>query len=300
MRIAVGVGALAIAAVLFVPTGANASATGDPVRPTPPASDSAFPSDTKLRTFAYGPHIRQRMDVWWHPEGDARPAVFVVHGGWWAGGDKNHMTQVSQSYVDLGYTVVNINYRLSRDASWPAQRTDAIDAIATMRRNAARFNMDPDRYVIIGFSAGGHIAASVGTYGDGLPGLRGVVGVSPVISPLTAYADGDEGADLEQRKLRKAAIALAGGCGPTECPRTWSSMEVPFHATPGDAPVLTVHSTDEFVPPYQSELLQQTLGDVGVEVIIRTVPGNQHSAPLYRVPGVADHIRSWIIAKLVG
>jgi acetyl esterase/lipase len=240
------------------------------------------------------------MDVWWHPDADKRPAVFVIHGGWWSGGDKKYMTQISRTYAQLGFTVVNVNYRLSGDAPWPAQRTDVLDAIATVRRHAAMLHTDPDRYVIMGFSAGGHLATAVGTYGDGVPGLRGVVGVSPVISPLTAFADGEEGAGLEQRKLRKAAVELAGGCDPTECAGIWSSMEVPFHATPGDAPVLTVHSRDEFVPPYHSELLKEALQGVGVKMTIRTLPGYQHSAPLYREPGVADHIQAWIISKLSG
>jgi acetyl esterase/lipase len=158
--------------------------------------------------------------------------------------------------------------------------------------------MDPERYAMIGFSAGGHIAAAVGTYGDGVPGLRGVAGISPVVSPETAYEDGDLGADFEQRKLRKATIALAGDCDPTKCPRTWASMEVPLHASAGDAPMLSVHSTDEFVPPYQSEMLKQALNEVGVAMNIRVIPGSQHSSPLYREPGVAESVQSWIIARL--
>jgi acetyl esterase/lipase len=261
--------------------------------PTP----SPSPVATQVRTFSYGPHAQQRMDVWWHPEGVPRPAVFVIHGGWWSGGDKKYMTEVSRAYAHLGYTVVNLDYRLSGDAPWPAQRTDALTAIQAVRRHAAQFNTDPDRYVVIGFSAGGHIAAAVGTYGDGQPGLRGVVGISPVVSPMTAYADGDEGADPEQRKLRKAAIALAGGCLPTTCPRTWSSMETPLHATPGDAPMLSVHSMDEFVPPYQSEILQAALAEAGVKMTVKTMPGAAHSAPLYREPGVAESVEQWITAR---
>ncbi|MEV0969161.1 alpha/beta hydrolase [Microtetraspora glauca] len=303
-RTAVGVGSLALAAVLLAPSGADAAAD-DPTpspspSPSPTATVTATPlsSDTTVRTFSYGSHARQRMDVWWHSTGERRPAVFIIHGGWWSGGDKKYTTSISRSYAQLGYTVITINYRLSGDAPWPAQRSDALDAIATVRRHAEVFNMDPDRYVVLGFSAGGHIAAAVGTYGNGLPGLRGVVGVSPVISPLTAFTDGDEGGDAYQRKLRKATVALAGGCGPTQCPKIWSSMEVAFHASASDAPMLTVHSLDEFVPPYQSELLKQALEEVGVKMTIRTMPGAQHSAPLYREVGVAEGVQSWIAARL--
>ncbi|WP_232326773.1 alpha/beta hydrolase [Microbispora sp. ATCC PTA-5024] len=314
VRAALGAGALALAAVVAAPGSAGATtavaamhadpAPGATASPTPSASPSPSASasataDVRIRTFAYGSHARQRMDVWWHTGGPRRPAVFVIHGGWWSGGDKKYMTQVSRSYSQLGYTVVNIDYRLSGDAPWPAQRSDALDAITTVRRHAALFNTDPDRYVVVGFSAGGHIATAVGTYGDGLPGLRGVVGVSPVVSPLAAYADGEPGVSgAEQRKLRAAAVALAGGCTPAQCPKTWSSMEVPFHASPGDAPVFTVHSENEFVPPYESEALKQALAEVGVPMTIKTMPGVQHSAPLYRERGVAEAVDAWIVARL--
>jgi acetyl esterase/lipase len=238
------------------------------------------------------------MDVWWHEDGPRRPAVFVIHGGWWSSGDKKYETAVSRSYYDLGYTVVNLNYRLSTEAAWPAQRTDTRDAIATLRRHAAPFNTDPNRYVILGFSAGGHIATAAGAYGSGLPGLRGVVGISPVVSPLTAYADGGKGASPDQRKLRTAAVRLAGGCTPSQCPGTWASMEVPFQASAGDPPMFTVHSDAEFVPPYESEMLQEALGVAGVRMTIKTMPGIQHSAPLYREHGVAEAVQAWIAARL--
>ncbi|WP_245966660.1 alpha/beta hydrolase [Sphaerisporangium album] len=307
-------GALALAAALLTPAAvapAGAATVPPPsATPTPTVTSTPAPTQSRppaqdplaftvTRTFSYGPRARQRMDVWWQPDGVRRPAVFVLHGGWWSGGDKKYMTAVTKSYAELGYTVFNLNYRLSSDAAWPAQRSDTLAAIALARKHADYFSFDPNRYVIVGFSAGGHIATSVGTYKDGVPGLRGVVGISPVVSPLTAYSDGDQGADFDQRKLRQSAIALAGGCLPTgRCARVWSSMEVPWHASAHDAPVLSVHSEEEFVPAYQSELLKEQLAQVGVPMDIRVVPGFYHSSPLYREPGVAQGVQEWIAGKL--
>ncbi|GAA4565370.1 alpha/beta hydrolase [Planotetraspora kaengkrachanensis] len=312
---AIGTGALALVAILFAFPGQQAAPrnAGPPTasaKPTPVSSRTPSPtpspvtrplasaSDIRVRTIAYGDGPRRRMDVWWHTKGPRRPAVFVIHGGWWSGGDKKSMTTVSRTYARLGYTVVNLDYRLSGDAPWPAQRTDTIAAINAARARAAKYNTDPDRYVVIGFSAGGHIAAAVGTYEDGLPGLRGVVGVSPIISPLTSYADGGTGGSHDQRKLRDTATALAGGCTPAECPDVWASMEIPDQASAGDAPMFDVHSEDEFVPPYQSELLQQALKTYGVPMSIKVMPGKQHSAPLYREKGVAKAVEDWIAARL--
>ncbi|MBB4701099.1 alpha/beta hydrolase [Sphaerisporangium siamense] len=308
MRSTVTVGALALAAVLLAPAVAASAAPTPSATPSPAptASSTASPptepdplASTIKRTYSYGRKARQRMDVWWEPGAGRRPAVFILHGGWWSSGDKKYMTAVSRSYAALGYTVFNLNYRLSTEAAWPAQRTDTLAAITLARKHADFFSFDPDRYVVLGFSAGGHIATAVGTYRDGVPGLRGVVGVSPVVSPLTAYSDGDEGADYDQRKLRRSAIALAGGCRPTgRCAQVWSSMEVPWHASAHDAPVLSVHSADEFVPAYQSELLKEELAQVGVPMEIRVQPGWYHSSPLYREPGVAEYVQEWIAGRL--
>lgn len=296
MRSAVIAGVLALATVALTPGAAQA--TKDPT-PLPSVSASGM-GGTEIETVSYGSQRRQSMDVWWTPDGTKRPGVFLIHGGWWSSGDKKYMTEISNSYAELGYTVFNINYRLSGDAAWPAQRTDALAAIETARKHADRWSFDAGNYVVMGFSAGGHIAAAVGTFGNGeLQGLKGVVGISPVISPLRAYTDGDDASDLNQRKLRYAAIQLAGGCEPKgKCSRVWASMEVPWHASRKDVPVLSVHSENEFVPPAQSLLLKEMLGQVGVPVTIFTVPGIEHSAPLYRTPGMAERVQKWIAERI--
>ncbi|WP_440100495.1 alpha/beta hydrolase fold domain-containing protein [Streptosporangium sp. H16] len=280
-------------------SGTERTGEGNPT-PPPVAEPDPLAQGTVVNTVAYGPHVRQRMDVWYQTDELKRPGVFLIHGGWWSSGDKKYMTEISRSYAEQGYVVFNINYRLSTDASWPAQRTDTLDAIATARRHAALWSFDPKNYVIVGFSAGGHLAGAAGTYKSRLPGLRGVVGISPVISPLTAYTEGTDTFDLEKRKLRESAIKLAGGCEPTgKCARVWASMEVPWHASRGDAPMLVVHSEDEFVSPEHGKQLKEHLRQVGVPVTIVTEPGIEHSAPLYRLPGVAERVQQWVAEKLL-
>ncbi|MEU5868726.1 MULTISPECIES: alpha/beta hydrolase [unclassified Nonomuraea] len=297
MRTAVTVSALALAAVALTPAVAFATEPPVPVVTNPTDPDGLGGLATE--TLSYGSQRHQDMDVWWTPDGQKRPGVFLIHGGWWSSGDKKYMKEITRSYADLGYTVFNLNYRLSGEAAWPAQRTDALAAIALARKQADRWAFDASKYVVVGFSAGGHIAASVGTYGNGIAGLKGVVGLSPIISPLRAYADGEKTADHDKRKLREAAIRLAGGCEPKgKCSRVWASMEVAWHASAKDAPILTVHSEDEFVPPTQSQLLKQMLGQVGVPMTIITAPGTNHSAPLYREPGVAERVQAWIAERI--
>ncbi|MGW3345233.1 alpha/beta hydrolase [Nonomuraea rubra] len=299
MRTAVSVSALALAAVALTPVAASASMEPTPAPTVDNPVDAEGIGGLSVETVQYGSHKRQSMDVWWTPDGQQRPGIFLIHGGWWSSGDKKYMREITRSYAELGYTVFNLNYRLSGDAAWPAQRTDALAAIAAARKHADRYAFDANNYVLMGFSAGGHIAAAVGTYGDGIGGLKGVVGLSPIISPLRAYSDGEKSDNPSKRKLRTAAIKLAGGCAPKgKCSRIWASMEVAWHASRNDAPMLTIHSENEFVPPVQSQLLKQMLGQVGVQVSVFTQPGTNHSSPLYREPGVAERVQAWIAARI--
>ncbi|MEV0587343.1 alpha/beta hydrolase [Nonomuraea sp. NPDC050310] len=285
---------------MLAPTAAQAAVkdpTPEPTVQTTP--DSHGVGGTAKETLSYGKQYHQSMDVWWTPDGVKRPGIFVIHGGWWSSGDKTMTNSIVRSYAELGYTVFNVNYRLSGEAPWPAQRSDVLDAIETAVKHADRWAFDAKNYVVMGFSAGGHLAASVGTFGDGLlPGLKGVVGVSPVISPLLAYNDGENAAEVNARKLGLAAIQLAGGCVPKECARVWASMETQWHASRGDAPMLTVHGEQEFVPPRHSLLLKNMLGQVGVPMTVFTTPGADHSAPVYRAPGVAERIQKWIFERI--
>jgi acetyl esterase/lipase len=95
------------------------------------------------------------------------PVLFLVHGGGFEMGDKS---EYRDSYVPQalakGYAVVSINYRLSSEAKFPAQIFDAKAAVRYIRADAAKYGFDPARIVALGFSAGGHLAALLGTSGD--------------------------------------------------------------------------------------------------------------------------------------
>ncbi|MFI6817943.1 alpha/beta hydrolase [Nonomuraea sp. NPDC050328] len=237
----------------------------------------AFPSapaGPRTTVVSYG---TQSMDVLAGASG-RRPGIFLVHGGWWSEGDKSALSAVAARFADLGYAVFNLNYRLSGAARWPAQRDDTLRAVAYARRHAARFRFDPGRYALVGFSAGGHIAASAAVHRSGPRGLRGVLAFSPVTSPHLAFDAGG--------RLGRSAVALAG-CRPRRCPWVWRSMEVAAHAGPGSPPMVFYHSAREFVPPEHSLPLQPFAE-------VRVVPGTAHSTRLYGRPSVARSAEEWL------
>ena len=90
------------------------------------------------------------------------PLILIIHGGYWKSGDKSTHQFNAIEFVELGYTVASVNYRLSADAKFPANVEDVYDAIKFLTANASEFNIDPSRIATWGGSAGGHLSAFIG------------------------------------------------------------------------------------------------------------------------------------------
>ena len=96
------------------------------------------------------------------PAKDKRPAVIAIHGGGWVGGSKAAFLERVLPWVEAGFVLVNVEYRLADVAPAPAAATDVLKATAWFQKNAKRWNVDPKRIVVTGGSAGGHLALVVG------------------------------------------------------------------------------------------------------------------------------------------
>jgi len=92
------------------------------------------------------------------------PLIVCIHGGGWLSGDK-HQFPFSR-ILRSGYAVATINYRLSEQATFPAQIIDCKMAVSWLRSHAREYTIDGSRIGVWGISAGGHLAALVGLTGD--------------------------------------------------------------------------------------------------------------------------------------
>lgn len=271
------------------------------------------PAPPRTVTYAYGTAPRQRLDAYWRPsaaqgstaqgarQAGKRPGVLLLHGGYWLGGDKSSWKYFARRLTNEGFAVFAANYRLAGTAAWPAQRDDAEAALDYVKRNAARWNVDPDRIAVIGSSAGGLLATQLGAYGQGAQRVRGVVALSPVNTPYLAYQTGAETtATPGQRKLRRAVVTLLG-CRPVTGNSTcWTKVDdatAATHASSGDAPMLIMHGTTEFVPRTQSTGLAGALNRAGVPATVVAVPGSMHGPALMQDPSVYPRILSFLKAR---
>lgn len=119
---------------------------------------------------AYGPHERNRVDLWLPASGSNQqgwPLVVYFHGGGFVGGDKGKFDP--RSYLGIGYAVASANYRFvnGRDVLTPVPMQDGARVVQYLRHHASTFGLDPRRIALSGGSAGAVIAMWI-AYSDDL------------------------------------------------------------------------------------------------------------------------------------
>jgi acetyl esterase/lipase len=112
------------------------------------------------RDVPYGSHASQRLDVYAGTRRSASPApiAVMVHGGGWTGGSRDDNGGFIPHLTSRGYVVVNIGYRVASEAVAPAAAEDVRNAIECVRSRSVEWGADRSRTLLIGFSAGAHLA----------------------------------------------------------------------------------------------------------------------------------------------
>ena len=218
--------------------------------------------------------------------GSSRPLIVWIHGGGWQSESKDRCPALR--FLDQGYVVASINYRLSHEAVFPAQIEDCKAAIRWLRANAKRYHIDPDRIGVWGSSAGGHLVALLGTSGD-VQDLEGTSDKTKHSSRVQAVCDFYGPTDLLQMDTHALASAtfkhdapdspeakLIGG--PIQENRKKADRANPIkYVSADDPPFMIVHGDqDPLVPIHQSQILYDALKKSGVDVKFHTVKGGQH------------------------
>lgn len=195
------------------------------------------------------------------------PAVLVIHGGGWIRGEKEDMEKFARRFVEAGYLVYNVSYRLAPEYRWPAQVNDVRAALQWLHANAEALDIDPARIGAMGYSAGAHLALMLGLQ-DATPKPQAVVaGAGP--TDLAVYPESPY------------ILKLIGG-PPSQYPAAWADASPLTHVSPDDPPTMLYHGRlDRLVEVEQSERLAAALADKGVDHELRT-------------PALAGHITAFL------
>lgn len=127
------------------------------------SASAAEPAVHRDLSYAEPKNERQSLDVYTVAGAKNRPVVFWIHGGGWRRGDKQEMHHKPQALVDAGYVFVATNYRFVPNVDIREQTGDIAKAIRWTRDHAAEYGGDGSKIVVMGHSAGAHLAALVCT-----------------------------------------------------------------------------------------------------------------------------------------
>lgn len=210
----------------------------------------------------------------------ALPAVVSIHGGSWARGDKanDDWRNVCRWLASEGFVAYSLNYRLVPEALFPAAIDDVELAVEWMRTpaNAERFGIDPARIGAFGGSAGGNLAALLGTRGTGpLDEGSRVAAVAELSAPTdlrraSVLRDGGN-------ELLQTIITRYLGCEEwTLCPQAEDASPSTF-IDRSDPPFFIGHAEAEFIPVAQAQNFAVALDAAGIGVEYAVVPGDAHS-----------------------
>lgn len=128
----------------------------------------------------YGPHPRQQVDIYAPTDAvDDLPVVLFVHGGGWTMGNRRYVQSKPLHFTNTGTIFASAGYRLVPDVTVEDQAKDVGAAVQALVGQASAIGVDPRRIVLMGHSAGAHLAALVGTdpqyAGDAFDAIRGVI-----------------------------------------------------------------------------------------------------------------------------
>lgn len=253
-----------------------------------------FPKGTVLYgniPYANDTLKKHLLDIYLPPTGKSSyPVVIWIHGGAWMLNDKyadmSYMTQTIKGLIDSGYAVASIDYRWSTQAIFPAQIRDCNQAVEFLYQNASKYKLDRDRFALMGFSAGGHLANLLGLSNDNK--VRSFYSSSQrphfkIKLVLDFYGPSDfftlKGS--ESKDPRSPINILLGGTV-ADKPELAKEASPVTYIDKNDPPFLIVQGEkDESVNPDQSISLNAKLQAAGVKSEIIIVPGAPHYGVMF-------------------
>ena len=227
-----------------------------------------------FNNVSYGKDTLQRMDVYLPASRSVQytKAFVLIHGGGWNGGSKTEFN----TYIDTfkkrmpDYAIFNLDYRLVNGGNlFPTQEQDIKAALDFITDKAGDYHISKDNFVLLGFSAGGHLAL-LQAYKYKQPAVKAVIDFFGPTDLMAMYHQ-------PWHPLVPYALQMVTGTDPQSNPSIYQSSSPVNFVTPQSPPTIIFHGAlDNIVDVSQSRLLKQKLEKAGVPHELIVYPNERH------------------------
>jgi len=227
-------------------------------------------------------------------QGERRPALVLIHGGAWHAPGASLFYPAAKYFASRGIPTFSIDYRgIQKETNGvgiPEIVADCRSAIRYLRTHAAEYGIDPDKIAVLGDSAGGHLAACLGTIPESqdYSAVSSSANLMIPCNPIVEMGPGDGNTNSWFRLIQKGA-AMEKKPTPESIIPTAEQIAVAKSVSPmafvsvKSAPALVMHGQDDFVvSPEQSRKFAEALKSAGVSAELVLIPGARHAFILPR------------------
>jgi len=229
-------------------------------------------------TYLTANNFEAKLDVYSRSDTTApQPTLIWIHGGGWTGGNKEGATFSLLPYMEMGWNVVNVEYRLAKISLAPAAVEDCLCALRWVIRNAKQYGFDTNKLVVSGGSAGGHLALTTAM----IPASEGMDRQCPGTEPLKVaavvdwYGITDVVDLLDGANMKTYAVQWMGSMP--------NRVEIAKRVSPltyvraGLPPIISIQGDQDPTVPYDHSVrLQEALKKVAVDGELITLHGGTH------------------------
>src|SRR6185369_2031796 len=228
--------------------------------------------------YAVGNNTQLKLDVWYpNAVTTPTPTLVYIHGGGWIWGTKESSVLNFLPFMERGWRIVNVEYRMASNSLAPAAVEDTRCALRWVFRNAKQWNFDTSKIVLSGHSAGGHLSLITGMLPDGTGLDNNCYGDEKlnVAAIINWYGITDVNDIISGKNLKNYAVMWMGSqpnaseIAKRVSPLTYVRKDLP--------PILTIHGDKDDVVPYShATRLKDALDKVKVPNQLLTIQGGGH------------------------
>ena len=246
------------------------------------------------------------LDIYLPPNRTGKlPLIVFIHGGGWLVNDNyadmGYMKKTVAEIVGSGFALASIDYRFATQAVFPAQMQDCNRAISFLYDNADKYGFDKNRFAVMGFSAGGHLASLVGLSKNNdiktffMPNTNRSFGFKAVVdfygpAELILFPGNDD---------VKSPESLLIGAAPLARPDLAKAASPVTYVDKNDPPFLIIHGEkDDMVSPKQSQLLSAWLNVVGVQNELIIVKDAPHFGVMFDTDEIRNKVMTFLKEQL--